>query len=87
MERWVRAYRTEGRLSPKPRGHRKAVYQGQDLQTLNRLVEQNPDRTLDELRDRTGKSCSIMAVHRALVELGWSFKKRRYVRVSKTERT
>ena len=85
--RWWRQYRQSGTLAPEPRGHRQAVYQGRDLEALDRAVTRCPDTTLAQLREQTGKTCSIMAVHRATLRLYWHFKKSRYERVSKTDPT
>ena len=87
LYRWLRAHRQNGRTAPQPTGHRWATYRGGDIRRLNRLVEQRPDATLEELRDAMGKPCSIMVVHRALQGLGWRYKKSRYERVSKTDPT
>ena len=83
FERWWQRYRRTGQTAPLPRGHRRAVYEGKDAERLDAIVRQAPDMTLEELREATGKTCSIMAVHRATRKLDWRFKKSRYVRVSK----
>jgi len=75
FQRWWRQYRLTGCTAPKPRGHRVAVYSGKDLERLDRLVAKHPDATLEQLRELSGKSCSIMAVQRAVVRLGYSLKK------------
>lgn len=84
FQRWWRQYRQRGSCAPGLRGHRRAAYEGKDLRILDRLVSKQSDATLEELREATGKDCSIMAVHRALARLDWRFKKSRYERVSKT---
>lgn len=84
FQRWLQRYRQTGQTAPFPRGHRRAVYEADDLQVLDELIKQHPDATLEELLAATGKSCSIMAVHRAVVRLDYRFKKSRYERVSKT---
>jgi DNA-binding transcriptional regulator WhiA len=50
------------------------VYLGADLRRLDRLIVLHPDATLKELRKLTGKSCSLMAVQRAVVRLRFSLK-------------
>lgn len=56
-----------------------------DLEQLRRLVEQQPDATIPELHDRLGKDrCSESAVGMALLRLGLSFKKRRFMPPSRT---
>ncbi len=75
FQRWLKQYQEHGSTEPGKRGHRVAVYGGSDLRRLDRLIEQNPDATLEQLRELTGKSCSLMAVQRAVVRLGYSLKK------------
>ncbi len=87
FQRWWRRYCQRGSCAPGPRGHRRAVYEGKDLRKLDRLVSKHSDATLEELREATGKDCSIMAVHRALDRLDWRFKKSRYERMSKIDLT
>jgi len=84
FERWWLRYRRTGKTAPFPRGHRRAVYTGKDAEQLDALLQERPDATLEELREATGKGCSIMAVHRATRRLDWRYKKSRYARVSKT---
>ena len=76
FQRWCRQYEHERTTHPKARGHRTAVYSGEDLKRLGRTIRNDPGATLEELRERTAKSCSIMAVQRAVVRLGYSLKKR-----------
>jgi len=45
------------------------------LKRLERYLQKYPDATLEELREKTGKKCSLMAVHRAIIRLGYSYKK------------
>ena len=75
FQRWLKQYHKHGSTEPGKRGHRVAVYRGEGLRRLDRLIAQNPDATLEELRELTGKSCSLMAVQRAVVRLGYSLKK------------
>jgi transposase len=44
---------------------------------LNRLVAEQPDMTLEELRDALGIACTPQAIHYALGRMGLSLKKRR----------
>ncbi len=75
LQRWFKHYERTGSTHPKTRGHREAVYSGKELKRLDRVIGKHPDATLEELRALTGKSCSIMAVQRAVVRLGYSLKK------------
>lgn len=83
FERWWRRYRRTGETAPFPRGHRKAVYRGDGLKRLEGFLKKQPDATLEQMRQATGKNCSIMAVQRAVIKLDWRFKKKRYEPVSK----
>lgn len=58
-----------------------------DRARLAELVREQPDATLEELRQRLGVRCSISAVCMALKQLGLSFKKRRSTRRSRIVRT
>jgi transposase len=75
FQRWLKQYQEQGSTEPGQRGHRVSVYEGDDLKRLDSLIESNPDAILEELREMTGKSCSLMAVQRAVVRLGYSLKK------------
>ena len=77
---WIRRLlwrrREYGSIAPKPHGGgMPAKYAGRRLESLRKLVEQQPDATLKELRDRSGVAASLMAVQRALVRLGYRRKK------------
>ena len=87
LYRWILAYRQYRRTSPLSSGNRRAAYTDLDAKKLDAFVEQHPDATLEDIRDATGKTCSIMSVHRALRRLGWVYKKNRYERVSKIGQT
>jgi transposase len=75
FQRWQRQYERERTTHPYVRGHRLAVYRGPALKRLDRMIQQHPDASLEELRQLTAHSCSIMAVQRAVVRLGYGLKK------------
>jgi len=75
FQRWLSCYRQTGRTSPLPRGHRHATFEGGELERLDRLIAEHPDATLEELREMSGTTASIMAVKRASDRLGYRFKK------------
>ena len=58
-----------------------------DRDRLAALVEEQPDATLVELRDRLGVAVTPWAVGKALRELGLTFKKSRSGPPSRTART
>lgn len=45
---------------------------------LHELLEDRPDRTLEELREGLGLDCTLQAIHYVLKDMGYTFKKRRY---------
>ena len=75
FQRWLFDFRSTGSYEPKKRGHRHAVFAGDALKALEALVENNPDATLEELRDMSGESVSIVTVHNSLQRLGYRYKK------------
>jgi len=75
FQRWLRRYRQSGQTAPLARGHRHAALEGAQLQQLEQLVQQIPDATLEQLREKLGLHCSLVAVHNALARLGYRFKK------------
>jgi transposase len=87
IRRLLQRRRESGTIAPKPHGGgRPAKYSGKRLDRLKELVEQQPDATLVELRDRSGVAASIMAVHRALERLDSRLKKSPSTPASKIDR-
>lgn len=84
----LRRRRQTGSIAPKPHGGGpEAAYRGGTLTRLQRTVREDPDATLEELRERTGVACSLVTVHNTLKRLGLRFKKRRSTPGSRTGRT
>ena len=54
---------------------------------LKRLVRDRSDMTLAELRSAIGLECSLTAIHKALIKIGLSYKKRRSTQPSTSART
>src|SRR4051812_23874475 len=77
VTRLLRTHRSTGSLEPKPHGGGDpAVLGPEDLERLRELVGQQPDATLEELRQRLGASCRTMTISRALRKLGLPRKKK-----------
>lgn len=73
-----------------PRHHhsgRKRLIVGAHRRQLRSMLGKRPDMTLVELRDGLGLSCTIQAVHYVLVDMGLTYKKRRFGPANRTERT
>ena len=83
---WVRRVmqvrRESGRTSALPRGGQR--YQKIDTVRLRELVEAQPDATAAELHARLGGDCSVSAVDEALRRMGLTFKKKRFMRPSRS---
>ena len=86
---WVRRVKQRrrefGETSPRPCGGRTRFKI--DRERLRELVEAHPDATLKELRSMLGVECAESAVCTALKKLGYTFKKRRSTRRSRSVRT
>jgi transposase len=88
IKKLLKQRRETGSIAPKPHGGgMPAKYRGRALERLKEALAAQPDASLEELRDRTRVSASIMAVFRALERLGVHRKKSRSGRPSKIDRT
>ena len=92
---WVRRIkqvrREEGRVVAQPGGgRRRGHFDAVRLSQLEGWLRAQPDGTLEALRSRVASewrlSCSLMAICRAVKKLGWSLKKKRFVRPNRTGR-
>ncbi len=54
---------------------------------LTGLVQEDPDITLAEIREKLGMTCSLTSIHNALIKLGLTYKKRRSGPANKTAKT
>jgi len=88
VSRLIRLYEETGSVNPRPHGGGKpAAFGGEKLEQLRQLVAQQPDATLEELRDMSGVSCTVVTVHNTLKRLKLRRKKSRFTRPSKTDPT
>jgi transposase len=77
VRRLLRHYRDTGGVEPKPhRGGRPPALGPADLERLQQLEREQPDATLEELRQRLGLDCSLMAISCALRKLKITRKKK-----------
>jgi len=79
--------RESGEIAPRPPRNKVQPRWLPYADRLKELVEEQPDATLRELRDRLGVSLSLMTICRALRSLQLTFKKKSSMRLSKTGRT
>ena len=73
-----------------PRHHlsgRKPLILESHKKAMKELLARRPDMTLEELRDETGLSCTLPAIHYALASMGLTYKKRLSGPASKTAPT
>lgn len=70
-----------------PRHHlsgRKPLILESHKKAMKEHLAKKPDMTLEELRDATGLSCTLPAIHYALASMDLTYKKRRFAPASKT---
>ena len=67
--------RETGEIAPRKAVRTKPSKLSENMEKLRELVEEKPDRTLEELRRELGVSCSLTSVWRALSRLGLTLKK------------
>ena len=77
FQRWLYAWRTEGRDAPGHSPGRPAIFVGPAAERLRRQVARQPDATLHELAEQLGHVAHYATVHRALERLELPYKKRR----------
>lgn len=75
FQRWWARFKESREIAPRPRGHRRALFDAKALKTLDKIVQRKPDATLRELKLLCGTKGSIMVVQRALDQLGYRYKK------------
>jgi transposase len=87
VRRLLQRYRESGSLAPSsaPRGPKPKL--ANQHEQLRELMTQHPDLTAPEVRQRLGLKVSVLTVWRALVTLGFTFKKSRFTPPSKVAPT
>jgi transposase len=58
------------------RSGRKPIILDTHRRQMRELLKQHPDLTLEEIRIRTGLTCTIQAIHYVLEDMGLTYKKR-----------
>jgi len=87
FQRWLHAWRTEGRDAPGLSPGRPRTFVGSAEERLRQAVSDEPDATLHALAERMGRMASHTTVHRTLERWGLPLKKRRSAPPSKTDPT
>ena len=81
---WVRRLkqrrRETGEVAPRQQRYGRHPVLAPQLHTLAALIREQPDRTLAELQVALGTSASLATIWRAVKQLGFTRKKKRYAR-------
>jgi transposase len=85
VKKLLQQRRRTGDIGPRHhRSGRKALIVEAHRQQMRGLLCQKPDLTLAQLRSALGLQCTVQAIHYALVDLGLTYKKRRFARPNKS---
>jgi transposase len=88
VKRYLERYQATGSVAPTVQKRMAPTLGETELATLEAQVTAHPDGTLREhatwFAERNGRVVSHMTIHRALRRLGFTRKKRQWVRVSAT---
>jgi len=83
INRWLRAFMCNDRLSPLPRGHMQSAFTSKEREELVTLLHEQPDITISEIKIKLGKNCSDSSVYRAISASGFRQKRKHYEPVNK----
>ena len=72
---WISIYKKEKRLTAKPDGHRQPIFSQSEHEQVKTMIQEKPDITLTETRERLNKKCCLDAVYNMVNSLGMTFKK------------
>ena len=87
VKKLLKQRKATGDIAPRHRySGRKPTITPKHEELFRKLIEKDPGLTLEQIRDGAGLDCTIQAVHRALVGMGMTFKKRRSMQPSRTAR-
>ncbi len=75
VQRWITAWERDGQIAPKPRGHYPRAFDQKGMEQLDNLVQEHPNVTLQQLKEMTGTSASLVAIKHALDRLGYRYTK------------
>lgn len=84
LQNWLRCDERGEEQIPKKRGHPKPVLNDEDKAAIHNMVLKNPSITIASIITALGKTRSVSVIHRALVELGLTYKKKHFAHLSKT---
>ena len=88
VKKLLQQRRHTGDIGPRHhRSGRKARIVTRHRERLQRLLAEKPDMTLEELRSGLGIHCTPQAIHYVLIDMGLTYKKRRFTQANRIGRT
>lgn len=84
---WLAKDRRGLPLVAEERGHQPKKLDDSDRKLIREFIEKKPDATIEDVRKMLNYKSSKSAVHREMVELGFTFKKKRNTPTSKKGKT
>lgn len=88
VKKLIQQRRHAGDIAPRHhRSGRKPVILDSHRREMRLLLAKQPDLTLEEIRGRLGLGCTIQAIHYVLVDMGLTYKKRRFAPQNNPGRT
>jgi len=75
IQNWLKADARGEDQTPKPRGHRPRIFTESEEKELILILNDNPSITLEDIKLKFNKTCSISVIHRTLQRLGFTYKK------------
>lgn len=78
LQNWLRCDERGEEQIPKKRGCPKPALSDDDKEYIKKLVLDNPSITIKDIINKLGKTNSTSVIHRALIALGFTYKKKRY---------
>jgi transposase len=88
VKKLIQQRRHTGDISPRHhRSGRKPKILSSHCRQMRKLLGRKPDLTLEELRQKVGLNCTVVAIHYALEKMGLTYKKRHSEPVNRTGRT
>jgi transposase len=81
-----RLFRKSNSIEPKPYPGAKPVFTDEMKMKVKQLIKENPDMTLEEIIDNLSLPIKKSRLSRWLIESGYPYKKKRYLRPSNLEK-
>lgn len=84
IQNWLKADAKGEGQTPKRRGCRQRIFSKEEESELILIIHDNPSITLKEIKEKFDKNCNTSVVHRTLLRLGITYKKKLFGHRSKT---